>query len=99
MAHTAYRFAFSPDVPVAEISGSLRLAVLATEALHGEAQVCLDVHQHLDAKRRRCTIDADTQAGRDLARLFGNFLRREFGATAFSVERLDVAAIVTGACR
>jgi len=83
-----YRFEFDRSVPLEEVAGTLRLSVLAAEALHGEAVVALDAPHHLDARRRTCTVGGDTPAGRDLAKLFGNFVRREFGVEAVLVERL-----------
>jgi len=91
-----YRYGFSADVPVEEIEASLLLAVLATESLHGEAQVRLDAAHYLDVDERACVIDAGTPVGRDLNRLFVGFLRREFGEDAFAVERVD--AVVPSEC-
>lgn len=88
MTLPGYRFVFAKCVPLAEVAGTLRLCVLATESLHGEVAVALDARHEFDARRRRCTIAAGTRAGRDLAKLFGNFARREFGAEAVEVERV-----------
>lgn len=84
-----YRYEFPPGVPLEEVEASLLLAVLATESLHGEAQVRLDASHYLDPERRACVIDATTPVGRDVNRLFVGFLRREFGEDAFTVERVD----------
>lgn len=89
MTKELYRYAFTPDVPLEDIEASLLLAVLATESLHGESQVCLDVTHFLDTDRRVCVIDAGTAAGRDFNRLFVGFMRREFGEDTFQVERVD----------
>src|SRR5262245_29961245 len=88
MTYPSYRFVFAKCVPLEEVAGTLRLCVLATESLHGEATVALDARHEFDVRRRRCTISTGTRAGRDLARLFGNFARREFGAEAIEVERV-----------
>lgn len=90
MPKELYRYVFTGDVPLEEIEASLLLAILATESLHGEAQVRLDVSHFLDADRRACVIDAGTAAGRDFNRLFVGFLRREFGEDNFQVERVDL---------
>jgi hypothetical protein len=89
MNSPVYHYLFLGPVPIEEIEVSLLLAVLATESLHGEAQVRLDACHVFDAEQRRCVIDATTQVGRDLNRLFVGFLRREFGEEAFKVERLE----------
>jgi hypothetical protein len=63
--------------------------LLATEALHGQAQVRLDAAHAVDADKRSCAVDASTTVGRDLNRLFAGFVTREFGADAFEVERIN----------
>lgn len=88
MTKEVYRFTFSPDIPCEDIEAALLLAVFAAEGLHGEASVRLDAAHLLDAEKRKCVIDASTAVGRDLNRLFVNFLRREQGDDAFRVERI-----------
>ena len=88
MNQAEYRFVFDKTVALDEVAGTLRLSVLAAEALHGEAQVALDAPHHFDPRRRTCVVGAATQAGQDLAKLFGNFVRREFGAEAVRIERV-----------
>lgn len=89
MTKDVYRYEFQPGVPLDEVESSLLLAVLATEALHGESQTRLDAGHFLDPVERVCVIDAGTPVGRDVNRLFVGFLRREFGDDAFQVERID----------
>jgi hypothetical protein len=88
MIQEVFRYVFSEGVAIEEIETSLLLAILATESLHGEAQVRLDAAHFLDPVKRACIIDAGTPIGRDLNRLFTGFMGREFGADAFSVERI-----------
>jgi len=85
----AYRYVFSPVVPVDEIEASLLLAVLATESLHGAAQVRLEASHDFDVIRRECLISTGTPVGRDLNRLFVGFVQREFGDGEFRIERVD----------
>ncbi len=89
MTKELYRYVFTPDAPIEEVEASLLLAILATESLHGESQVRLDVAHYLDLTKRACVIDAGTPVGRDLNCLFTGFLNREFGPDAFTVERVD----------
>jgi hypothetical protein len=84
-----YRYVFAPTVPPEEVEGSLLLALFAAESLHGEAQVCLDAAHYLSPDGRTCVVDAGTEVGRDLNRVFTGFLRREFGEDAFQVERVS----------
>jgi hypothetical protein len=86
-----YRYHFDESIPLVEIQSTLILAVLATESLHGEAQVRLDAAHYLDPTQRACVVDAHTDVGRDLNRLFVGFLRRELGAEQFRVERIEHA--------
>ncbi len=89
MIKDVYRYGFQPQVPLEEVVASLLLALMATESLHGEAQVRLDAAHYLDPIQRACVIEAGTPVGRDINRLFVGFLRREFGEDAFQVERVE----------
>lgn len=98
MPRELYRYGFQPHVPLEEVEASLLLALLATECLHGEAQVRLDASHFLDPDRRACVIDAGTPVGRDTNRLFVGFIKREFGEDAFQVERVDAARELEEIC-
>jgi hypothetical protein len=89
MSKELYRYRFNPRVPLGEVEGTLLLAVLGAEALHGEAVVRLDAAHLLDPDRRSCVIDVGTEAGDHLNRLFANYLRHEFGEDAFEVQRIE----------
>jgi hypothetical protein len=86
-----YRYAFRPSVPFEDVEASFVLSLMATESLYGESQVRLDAGHAADAEKRSFVVDASTDVGRDLNRLFLGFLRREFGQDALSVERVDAA--------
>jgi hypothetical protein len=92
-----YRYSFAPSVQFEEVEASLVLAVFAVESLHGESQVRLDAGHALDAEKRQIVIDATTQVGRDLNRMFVGFISREFGADVFEVERADTPAVAVAA--
>ena len=89
MTKDIYRYNFQADAALEDVEASLLLAILATESLHGEAQVRLDAGHYFDPDRRACVIDAGTAVGKDVNRLFVGFLRREFGDDSFVVERVD----------
>ena len=89
MTKDIYRYTFQADAALEDVEASLLLAILATESLHGEAQVRLDAGHYFDPDRRACVIDAGTTVGKDVNRLFVGFLRREFGDDRFTVERVD----------
>lgn len=88
MMRNVYRYAFAQAVSIDEVEGTLLLAIWGVESLHGEAQVRLDAAHLFDKGRRSCVIDAGSPVGQDLNRLFIGFIRREFGADAFRVERV-----------
>ena len=88
MHHGISRYTFEPDVPVKNVEETLMLAVLAAESLHGRAHVRLDASFCLDAKKRCCVVDARSEVGRSIARVFTGFLTQEFGDAAFGVERV-----------
>jgi hypothetical protein len=88
MMTPSYRYTFAADIPLMEVQETLLLALLAGEALHGAAQRQLDAAYRLDLPGRACVIAADTPFGRNFNKLFTNFLRCEFGANAFRVERI-----------
>ena len=89
MSLAVYSYRFEPEVPIVEVEGSLLLAIMGVESLHGESQTRLDAGHYMDVEKRAVVIDAATKVGQDLNRLFVGFLRREFGPDAFTVERLN----------
>lgn len=91
MNRDVYRYAFGPSVPPGNIEETLLLAVLAAESLHGESRVRLDASYCFDAEKRTCVIDAGTDVGRDICRMFTGFSIREFGEDAFKVRRAEPA--------
>lgn len=92
MIHEPYRYRFAPNINLAEVEDTLRLSVLSAEALHGEARVRLDAKYSINKRARRCEIDASTEVGQDLNRLFTRLLTCEFGSRAFSIEQPGPAA-------
>ncbi len=89
---TRVRVSFDRDsVEMNEVHGTLELARLATESLHGQVAVALDAEYGLDGDT--VWIDSATAVGRSLALLFVGYCEREFGSRAIRVER--AAAAVT----
>jgi len=86
--HGIYRFRFDPDVPMADVHESLKLAIFAAEGLHGAARVRLDFAYCADDGKRALVLDARAEAGRCVARILTGFLTQQFGETAFRVERV-----------
>lgn len=88
---TDVRYTFDPNVPFDEGLETLWLSLVAVEALHGEVTARLEAGHLLDRSNRVCVLDGATAPGRDLNALFCGYLRREFGAAAFRVDRLEEA--------
>lgn len=87
-------YTFSSEVPLEEVEGSLLLALLGTQSLHGETGTRIDAAHRFDREDRQVVIDASTESGRDFNKLFLGYVTREFGADSFSVERLVESASV-----
>ena len=100
MTPEIYRFRFEPDAPMKDVHESLLLSILAAEGLHGSSCIRLDVSFCTDDDKRALVVDARTEAGHTVARIFTNFLTRQFGEEMFRVERVgcqrdnDVVAAV-----
>jgi len=84
-----FRFGFQEDVSLVDAELSLHLAIFAVEGLFGVARVRLDVGYHVDEPRRVIVVDASSEVGEALVRVFANLLLREFGNDSFRVERVD----------
>lgn len=87
MNREIYKFSFKDHIPLKEIEESLLLAVLATECLQGRSRVRMEASFRLDKELRQCVIDAGTEVGSNIARIFTGFLAREFGEESFKVGR------------
>ena len=91
MDNEIFRYSFAQEVPAREIEETLHLAVLAAESLHGQSKVRLDASYCMHPDKRSCVIDAGTDVGRDIVRIFTGFAIREFGESAFKVCRVERA--------
>ena len=91
MRSRVFRYVFSASVSMEEVESSLLLAVLGAESLHGETEVQLNAGHFFEPERRTCVVDAETEAGRNLNKLFAGYLRREFGRHEFTVRRIKEA--------
>jgi hypothetical protein len=88
-----YRFELGPSVPAAEAEMSLRLAMIALEGLYGPAGVRLDARYAVDPAAGAIAVDASTDVGASLVRVFATLLAREFGDDAFAVARVDAGTV------
>jgi hypothetical protein len=87
-SHQRYsHYRFKRHIDIDSVQDALTLAVCEAGGVHGRSRVRLDGWWWLDRQRRSCTIDASTQVGQDIARLFTGYLAKEFGEKAFTVQR------------
>jgi hypothetical protein len=93
MKTEAYRYKFEKGIALRDARDTLLLATVAAEGLHGTACIKMDLCHRFDKQRLTCVIDARSDAGRDVARIFTNILRHEFGADAFNVRAVSAAGI------
>lgn len=89
MITQTYRYRIADTVPFGEVEESLLLAIIAAECLHGPARARLEASYCTDQETRACVLDASTEVGRDIARIFTGLLAKEFGEDAFKVEKMD----------
>ncbi len=83
------RSRFMKRVPIDEVAGTLRLACLAAESLHGADRVRLEARYDIDRGARTVAIDMSSEAGKTLAVVFSGYARREFGEGSFEMSRTD----------
>ena len=86
MSAETYRHEIEEGVPFEEVAQSLALAVLGAECLLGESRVRLEAEFSIDEQERCCTVNAGTESGRQIARLFTGFLVKQFGEEGFWVQ-------------
>jgi hypothetical protein len=87
MTHDTYKYRFDESVPAQELEDTFMLAMLAVESLHGRSRVRMESRFNLDKARRTCVIDASTDVGSDLARIFTGFATKEYGERSVLIER------------
>jgi len=90
-----YRFELERSVPLTEAEMSLHLSLFAVEGLFGQARVRLDAGYHVDERRRAIAVDATTEVGTAVVRVFTSLLLHEFGGDGFRVRRVAQAPRAT----
>lgn len=88
MTEQTYHFQFDRRIHPKDLETTFMLSVLAVESLHGRTRVWMDRGDfRLEAQARRCTIDPETQVGRDLARIFAGYAMTIHGKHAMRIRR------------
>jgi len=87
MTAEGYRFEFAEQIPLEEAEMTLQLALIAAEGLFGSARVRLDAGYRVDEARRVIAVDAGTEVGAAVVRVFVGFAMREFGESSIQIRR------------
>lgn len=95
MTPDVYRFELERSVPIDEAEMSLHLALFAVEGLFGQARVRLEAAYHVDEPRSAIVLDATTEVGAAVVRVFTSLLLHEFGGDSFHVRRVEPATPAT----
>lgn len=82
-------FQFKANAGWDEVIGTLQLAIIAAEALHGEEAVYIWSKLQRDDNLRLITVDANNEIGQTIATIFSGLSRREFGADCISISVQD----------
>lgn len=96
MNRTVYRFTFSRAADLTEVEATLHLALYASEGLFGAARVRLEFGYRLDGERNAILVDATTEVGSVIARIFTSLLLREIGEDTFEVRAVESQSQVDG---
>lgn len=89
MNREVYRYVINRSVGIRRVESLLGTAVVAVESLLGTTPVRLDARYLVDDAMHACVVDATTEVGKALNRVFVGYLSREIGDEAFTVERID----------
>lgn len=87
MSRETYTYRFEAGADMGVVEEILLLATMAAEGLHGRSRVQLDAEFRCDAKARIAEVDASTEVGDAIARIFTALLTTTIGEPAFKVTR------------
>jgi len=81
LIRTVYKFSFDDSFAMDDVEQILALSVIPVESIHGESAMLVDGRFAVNKRRRTCLIDAESQLGNDLARVFTGFLNAKAGGS------------------
>jgi len=88
MNRKVYRYNFKTDADFSEALNSFDLAVVAVEAIYGEARVRIECRYADNPQTRRIAIMADTDVGNAVNLVFTKFAIVEFGIESFTIDHV-----------
>jgi hypothetical protein len=71
-----------------EVEQALALSTIAVESIYGEPAMMVDGKFSVNKRARTCQIDAETQLGCDLAKVFAGFMNTKSGG-CFRTETVE----------
>ena len=89
MTNNIFKYSFPESIPAQQLEGTTRLAMLAVESQYGRTRAREECRFYLDRRNRTCVIDASTDAGYDLKRIFTVFAVEKYGAHSVKIERIQ----------
>lgn len=92
MNRSMYDYQFEAETDMAQVEETLLLAAMAAEGLHGRSRMQLDGAFECDCAGRTAQVDASTEVGGAIARIFTALLAATIGEPAFRVERAPEVA-------
>lgn len=93
MADESYQYSFNPTADMTQVEDTLLLAAMAAEGLHGRSCIHLDAAFRCNVKARTAMVDASTEVGSAIARIFTALLATTIGESAYRVQRLAKEAV------
>ncbi len=86
MCKDKYEYEFSGDIDMSLVEENLALAMISAEGIYGRARVRMETQCDMNQKTRTCTVSADSEVGREICRVFTEFLILQFGEDRFRVQ-------------
>ncbi|MBE0567942.1 MAG: hypothetical protein IH621_18455 [Krumholzibacteria bacterium] len=87
MTRDTYDYRFEPETDMTHVEEVLLLATMAAEGLHGRSRVHLDAAFRCEPAAFSAEVEAGTETGDAIARIFTALLATTIGEAAFSVTR------------
>ena len=87
MTHENYCYRFKPETDMDQVEEVLLLATMAAEGLLGRSRVNLDAAFRCEPSTNTAEVEAGTEVGDAIARIFTALLATTIGEAAFKVIR------------
>ncbi|MFH2000497.1 MAG: hypothetical protein ABIK28_12500 [Planctomycetota bacterium] len=89
MMQPMYLFTFNSNLSMDDVRETLLLSAVAAESYYGNSKVKMDFSYSVSNEKPTCLIDAESEVGQHVARVFTGFLANQYGEDSFRVERVE----------